>query len=455
MNTRSSGQDMYDLMQELFPICRSITGNGVRETLEIIKKIIPIEIHEIPSNTQVYDWKIPKEWNIRDAYVKDSSGKKIIDFQKSNLHVLNYSIPINTMMPLSKLKDHLFTLPYFPDEIPYLTSYYKENWGFCLSHNQFSKLDEGMYEIFIDSTLEDGSLTYGELLLSGKSEDEVLLSTYICHPSMCNDNLSGTSLLTFLAKKMLENNLQYSYRFLFIPETIGAISWLSKNEKKLSKIKQGLVATCLGDKGNLTYKKSKFGNALIDKIAIEVLTKSSSLFNVIDFFPYGSDERQFSSPGINLDIGSLMRTPYGKFNEYHTSADNLKFMDLNCLNDSFKKYYQIIMLLEKQNSLSNEPENLNSKILINEIQVSETDDSKKYLSLNPKCEPQLGKHGLYRMIGGQKDFDLDEMSIFWILCFSDGDHSLKYISERSGINLDDLEKTANLLCEKNLLKSIF
>ena len=454
MNELSHGKEMNNLIEKLYPICRSITGNGVRETLEIIQKIIPLEIHEIPSNTQVYDWKVPKEWNIRDAYVKDSSGKKIIDFQKSNLHVLNYSTPINTKLPLSKLKNHLFTLPDFPDEIPYLTSYYKENWGFCLSHNQFSQLDEGMYEVFIDSTLEDGSLTYGEILLSGKNEDEILLTTYICHPSMCNDNLSGISLLVFLAKKMLEDNLQYSYRFLFIPETIGAISWLSKNEKKLSKIKQGLVATCVGDKGNSTYKKSKFGNALIDKIVLEVLKKSSSPFNVIDFFPSGSDERQFSSPGINLNIGSLMRTPYAQFDEYHTSADNLSFMDSSCLNDSFDKYCQIIMLLEKQNSLTDELDETNFDFCSDEYKDSDFDNSKKYLSLNPKCEPQLGKRGLYRMIGGQKDSDLDEMSIFWILCFSDGNHSLKYIANRSGIALEILEKTANLLCEKNLLKSI-
>jgi len=452
VDIKSNGKRMYDLIEELYPICRSITGNGVRETLEIIKKIIPLEIHELSSNTEVFDWKIPKEWNIKDAYVKDPTGKKIIDFQKSNLHVLNYSTPINTKLPLSKLKNHLFTLPNFPDEIPYLTSYYKENWGFCLSHNQFSQLDEGLYEVFIDSTLEDGSLTYGELFLPGKNDDEVLLTTYICHPSMCNDNLSGTSLLVYLAKKMLEKDLQYSYRFLFIPETIGAISWLSKNEKKLSKIKQGLVATCLGDIGKSTYKKSKFGNALIDKIVLNVLEKSSSPYNVIDFFPSGSDERQFSSPGINLKIGSLMRTPYAQFDEYHTSADNLSFIDSRCLNDSFEKYYQIIMSLEKQNSLVEEFEEPNLGSFSNKDKDFEIDYSKKYISLNPKCEPQLGKRGLYRMIGGQKDSDLDEMSIFWILCFSDGDYSLKYIANRSGIELGILEKTANLLCEKNLLK---
>ena len=454
MDVKSNGTKMYNLIEELYPICRSITGNGVRETLEIIKKIIPLDIHELPSNTDVFDWKIPKEWNIRDAYVKDPSGKKIIDFQKSNLHVLNYSTPINTKLSLSKLKNHLFTLPNFPEEIPYLTSYYKENWGFCLSHNQFSQLDEGMYEVFIDSTLEDGSLTYGELFLPGKNEDEILLTTYICHPSMCNDNLSGTSLLVYLAKKMLEEDLQYSYRFLFIPETIGAISWLSKNEKNLSKIKQGLVATCLGDKGNSTYKKSKFGNALIDKIVLEVLKKSSSPYNVIDFFPSGSDERQFSSPGINLKIGSLMRTPSGQFDEYHTSADNLSFMDSNCLDDSFKKYYQIIMSLEKQNSLSEESDEINFDSFSNEYNDSGIDNSKKYISLNPKCEPQLGKRGLYRMIGGQKDSDLDQMNMFWLLCFSDGNHSLKYIANRSNIEFGILEKTANLLCEKNLLQSI-
>lgn len=450
------GNQMYELIEKLFPICRSITGNGVRETLNIIKKQIPIQVHEIPSGTKVFDWTVPKEWNIKDAYVKDAKNNKIIDFKKSNLHVLNYSTPIHQKISLSKLKNHLFTSPNFPDQIPYFTSYYKENWGFCISQNEFNKLQDGIYEVFIDSTLENGHLTYGELYLPGKSKDEILFTSYVCHPSMCNDNLSGISLLVFLAKQMMEKKLNYSYRFLFIPETIGAITWLSINENKVSQIKQGLVATCLGDQGNSTYKKTKNGNALIDKIVSTVLRESSSPFEIINFNPDGSDERQFSSPGFNLKIGSLMRTPYRQFDEYHTSGDNLDFIKPQFLQNSFEKYSKIVEFLEAEQSIDDEKSADNSNHASLNI-ITKAHDEKsdiKYLSLNPKCEPQLGKRGLYRMIGGQKESDLDEMSIFWIMCFSDGNFTLDKIANKSGIHFEKLKKTADLLCQKNLLKII-
>jgi aminopeptidase-like protein len=443
------GNEMFTLIKKLFPICRSITGNGVRDTLEIIKEKIPLTIMEIPSGTKVFDWNVPKEWNINNAYVKDSNGKKIIDFQKSNLHVLNYSTPIHKKISFSELKKHLFTLPNFPDKIPYLTSYYVENWGFCISQNHLEKLQNGLYEVFIDSTLKDGSLTYGELYLPGKNKDEILFTTYLCHPSMCNDNLSGLSLLVFLAKQMMNKTLNYSYRFLFIPETIGAITWLNINEDKVSQIKQGLVATCLGDCGHSTYKKTKNGNTIIDKIVLKVLKESSFPFRVIDFFPFGSDERQFSSPGFNLNVGSLMRTPYGQFDEYHTSGDNLDFIKSEFLQDSFEKYSKIVEFLEVENTINDKKTN-NISNLFDHSTRSEI----RYMSLNPKCEPQLGKRGLYRMIGGQKEHDFDDVSIFWILCFSDGNFTLNEISHRSGINFEKLKKTANLLCEKNLLKLV-
>ena len=447
MDVNSSGGKMHDLIKRLFPICRSITGNGVRESLQIIRDFIHISIHEIPSGTKVFDWTVPKEWNINDAYIKNSHGEKIIDFKKSNLHILNYSVPINKKIPFSELKNHLFSLPEYPDKIPYLTSYYKENWGFCVSHNQLKTLQDEVYEVFIDSTLEKGNLTYGELYLEGKNKDEILFTTYVCHPSLCNDNLSGVSLLVFLAEKLMNEELNHSYRFLFIPETIGAITWLSTNENKTSRIKQGLVATCLGDNGISTYKKTKNGNTLIDKIVLKVLKESNSSFNVIDFFPSGSDERQFSSPGFDLSIGSLMRTPYGNFDEYHTSGDDLNFVKSENLQDTFEKYCKIVDLLEREQSITDTNISDSEK-------SDETDLSKKYISLNPKCEPQLGKRGLYRMVGGQKESNIDELSIFWIMCFSDGNHSLKYISNRSGIDLDKLEKTANQLYEKNLLKLV-
>ena len=425
------GKNMFELIKTLFPICRSITGNGVRKTLKIIKELIPVEIKEIASGTKVFDWTIPKEWNITDAYIKNSEGEKIIDFKKSNLHVLNYSVPVHKKLNLRELKDHLYTLPDHPDWIPYLTSYYKENWGFCLSDNQLKELKEETYEVLIDSTLKDGSLTYGEVLLKGECEEQIIISCYICHPSLCNDNLSGPVLVVFLVKYlMMMNNirkLKYTYRFLFIPETIGSITWLFLNEKDTPKIKYGLVATCLGDPGKFTYKKSRIGNALIDKIAEKVLIDSGIPFEIVDFFPSGSDERQFCSPGFNLPIGSLMRTPYGRFAEYHTSADNLDFVRSEYLADSIMKYISIIFIIENNTS---------------------------YLNLNPKCEPQLGKRGLYGSIGSQKKEKNEELAMLWILNLSDGNNSLLDISFRSKISFKQIKNVADILVENNLLIEI-
>jgi len=425
-DVHGTGREMHLLMKRLFPICRSITGNGVRETLNIIKEYIPIEIHEVPSGTHVFDWTIPKEWNIRDAYVKNSKGERIIDFRKSNLHVLNYSVPVHEKMPLAELKKHLFTLPEYPNAIPYLTSYYKESWGFCLTHQQFEQLKEDTYEVFIDSTLNEGSLTYGELYLEGKREDEILLSCYICHPSLCNDNLSGLALLTFLAKHLKDAGTQeYSYRVLFIPETIGSITWLSLNEEKIPKIKHGLVVTCVGDAGVSTYKKSRDGTAEVDRAAEIVLTESDAPYKIIDFFPSGSDERQFCSPAFNMPVGSLMRTPYGRYPEYHSSADDLEFVRPEFIADSFKKYTKILFILE---------------------------NNRTYINLNPKCEPQLGRRGLYRMIGSQKDGGLEELALLWVLNLSDGTNSLLDISIRSGIKFSSIKSAADALIGAGLLK---
>lgn len=419
--------ELHNLIKLLYPICRSITGDGVRKTLSIIKKEIPIKIYNVPSGTKVFDWTVPKEWNIKDAYIKDPNGKKIVDFKKSNLHVVNYSTPIHKKMGLSELKKHLHTLPDKPNWIPYITSYYKRNWGFALSHNQYKKLKNGTYEVFIDSNLKNGDLTFGELYIKGKTKDEVLLSTYICHPSLCNDNLSGVTVLTYLAKYLLKKKLKYSYRFLFIPETIGAIVWLSQNEKNLSNIKHGLVATCLGDSGKSTYKKSRDGNRTIDKAVEKVLSDSGEPYEILDFFPTGSDERQFCSPGFNLPIGSLMRTPYGKFSEYHTSADNLDFISEKYLQNSLEKYIKTISILE---------------------------NNETYLNLNPKGEPQLGKRGLYKMIGSPKERTLNELAMLWVLNLSDGNNSLLDISIKSNIDLKDIKNAANTLNAKKLLKKI-
>jgi len=421
------GQAMYKLISELYPICRSITGNGFRETLNIIKEYIPIEIHEVASGTKVFDWTVPKEWNIRDAYIKDPGGEKILDFQKSNLHVVNYSVPVNKKVSLQELKGHLFTLPDNPDWIPYKTSYYDENWGFCMSYNQYLGLEDGEYEAFIDSSMEDGHLTFGEYYLQGRNDDEVLISCHACHPSLCNDNLSGVAIVVFLAKHLRSLSLSYSYRFLFVPGTIGPITWLSLNEDKVANIKHGLVAACLGDSGKSTYKKSRRGDAEIDKIVEHVLKHSGSSFEIIDFSPYGYDERQYCSPGFNLPMGCLMRTPHGRFPEYHTSADNLDFVRLEYLADSFSKFISVLNLVES---------------------------NKKYINQNSKCEPQLGKRGLYQAIGQQSHNGIDQMAVLWVLNLSDSEHTLLDIAERSHLKFGTIKDAADLLVEHGLLKEV-
>jgi aminopeptidase-like protein len=445
------GKEMFQLMKELFPICRSITGNGVRQTLEIIKKHIPLEVHEVPSGTKVFDWTIPKEWNIHDAYIIAPNGEKIVNFKRSNLHVLNYSIPINQKISLSELKKHIYTIPEKPDLIPYVTSYYSENWGFCMSYNEFLNLKEGEYHVVIDSKLDAGSLTYGEYFIRGKNENEILLSCYVCHPSMCNDNLSGVVLLTMLAKYLRNFENNYSIRFLFIPETIGAITWLHINENNVSKIKHGLVATCLGDSGSLTYKKTRNGNVEIDKIVENVLKKSGVKFKIIDFFPWGSDERQFCSPGFNLPVGSLMRSMYAtnSFPEYHTSADNLNFVKANYLAESFSIYSTIISKLEENFSKFQKH--------IPNYKNDRKPNSEYFQNLFPKCEPQLGRRGIYRLLGGQNDSiekRKNEFAILWVLNLSDGNHSLSDIVKRSGFDESTIKKAAHILVEKGLLQQV-
>tara|TARA_B100000029_G_scaffold379429_1_gene374239 strand:- start:255 stop:1634 length:1380 start_codon:yes stop_codon:yes gene_type:complete len=442
--------ELFSLMQDLFPICRSITGNGVRKTLKILKKEIDLKIVNVPSGTKVFDWKVPFEWNIKDAYVKNSKGERVIDFKKSNLHILNYSTPIKKTISNKNLKKHLHTLPEKPNSIPYVTSYYKKNWGFCVAHDTLKSFDEDHYFVHIDSTLKPGSLTYGEFFIKGQTKNEILISTYICHPSLCNDNLSGIVVTTILAKLLSKIDTYFSYRFLFIPETIGAITWLSKNQKNLSQIKSGLVVTCVGGNGGFTYKKTRDNDSEIDKISIDVLKHTRKRFETRDFFPYGSDERQYSSPGIDLPIGVLMRTPYYEFKEYHTADDNLDSIKKFALNDSLIMLLKIILQIEKKKpSFNRKQKNETSKL-----------KSEVYQNLNPYCEPQLGRRKLYRNISKSRLVDkknsenMLELSICWILNFSDGLHSLKEISQKSNLPLKLLRKTAKLLIEKKLLKKI-
>jgi aminopeptidase-like protein len=426
LHISEAGQAMYQLITDLYPICRSITGNGFRQTLGIIKAHIPLEVHEVASGTEVFDWTVPKEWNIQDAYIKDIRGEKIIDFKKCNLHVVNYSIPIEAKVPLETLKKHLFTLPEYPDWVPYRTSYYEENWGFCLTHKQFLALRDEEYEVCIDSSLEAGHMTYGEYFLQGETADEILISCHACHPSLCNDNLSGVALATFLAKHLSTRSWRrYSYRFLFIPGTIGAITWLCLNEHTVSRIAHGLVVTCVGDVGNFTYKKSRRGNAEIDRVAAHVLQHSGTGYNIIDFFPYGYDERQFCSPGFNLPVGCLMRAQHGRFPEYHTSADNLDFVRPQALAESLSVCVAILDVLEHNTA---------------------------YLNQHPKGEPRLGKRGLYQAMGGQPDTGTRQLAMLWVLNLSDGLHTLLDIAERSGLEFRLIKDVADVLVEHRLLQ---
>ncbi|MFT2007812.1 DUF4910 domain-containing protein [Pontibacter sp. 13R65] len=420
------GQEMHQLVARLYPICRSITGEGVRQTLRILQEYIPLEIHEVPSGTPVFDWVVPKEWNIRDAYVRNEQGEKIIDFNACNLHILHYSLPVRKQLPLQELKKHLFSLPDQPQLIPYKTSYYKPDWGFCLADEQLQQLPEGQYEAVIDATLEDGSLTYGEFYLPGESAEEVLISCHVCHPSLCNDNLSGIAVATYLATALATKKNRYSYRFLFIPVTIGSITWLSRNEDKLANIKHGLVLTLLGDEAGFTYKRSREGKFEIDEVVEHVLQARQKQHQLIDFFPYGYDERQYCSPAFNLPVGCLMRSRHGEFPEYHTSADNLDFVKADCLEESLDVVKEVTTVLEQ---------------------------NRRYLNTNPKCEPQLGKRGLYDSIAGSgSNWKSWEMAMLWLLNLSDGRFTLLDISKRAGIPFHTISEVASVLEQHQLLE---
>jgi aminopeptidase-like protein len=423
LDEEALGRQLYDCIADLYPICRSITGDGVRETLRRLQRVVPLTIHEVPSGTQVFDWKVPREWNIRDAYIKDARGERVVDFRRSNLHVVNYSIPVHARMSLDDLRPHLFTLPDRPELIPYRTSYYTDGWGFCLSQQQLDALPRGEYEVCINSSLEQGSLTYGEAYLPGALTDEVLVSCHVCHPSLANDNLSGVAIAAYLARHLGQVAHRYSYRFLFIPGTIGSVVWLSDNEAIVGRIRHGLVLACLGDAGRFTYKKSRRGNAAVDRAAMHVLRQLGD-HEVLEFSPYGYDERQFCSPGFNLPVGRLSRTPNGRYPEYHTSADNLELVHPAQLAASLSASLAILQVLESERT---------------------------YINQNPRCEPQLGARGLYHAVGGLAQSGETEMAMLWILNLSDGQHSLLDITERSGLRFEEIGRAADVLRDHGLL----
>ncbi|RWP92595.1 MAG: DUF4910 domain-containing protein [Mesorhizobium sp.] len=419
----SVGEEIYALAERLFPICRSITGDGVRRTLDILSGHIDLERHEVPTGTQVLDWTVPREWNIRSASITGPDGQTVVDFADSNLHIVNYSVPFTGILPLNELKAHIHTLPEQPQVIPYRTCYYAPTWGFCMAYDRVAKMSDGLYRVEIDAELKDGSLTYGEYLHCGRTEREFLLSAHICHPSLANDNCSGLALLATLAKSLKARKTRYSYRFLFAPGTIGSITWLSRNEDRTHLIDHGLVLSCVGDAGSPAYKRSRRGEAFIDRAMAHVLRREAGA-KLMDFSPYGYDERQYCSPGFNLPVGMFQRSVHGTFPEYHTSADNLDFIKPEYLEDSFRILTDVIDIVE---------------------------DDRTPLSLCPKGEPQLGRRGLYAALGGQASSGATSMSLLWVLNLADGQHSLLSMAERSGLPFRELAAAARLLSDHGLL----
>jgi aminopeptidase-like protein len=421
----SLGRELYSLVEELYPICRSITGNGVRKTLEILQRVVPIARTEVPTGTQVLDWTVPKEWNIEGAYIDDPEGRRIVDFRDSNLHVVSYSIPVRERLALAKLRSHLHTLPHRPDLVPYRTSYYDETWGFCLTQRQLDALPDGDYAVCIDSTLEAGALTYGEVVLPGATVDEILISTHVCHPSLCDDNLTGIAVSAFLARWFSALPMRrHTMRFLYAPGTIGAITWLALHREEARRIRHGLTLTCLGDAHPFTYKRTLGGDAVVDRAAAHVLKAAGVPCEVIDFFPYGYDERQYNSPGFRLPVGSLMRGRHGMFPEYHTSADNLSFVSPERLEESFGMVRQILEVV---------------------------DGNEAYVNLAPFGEPQLGRRGLYRALGGTDVPDL-QLAMLWVLNLSDGEHTLLDIADRAKMSFRSIRAAADLLVAHDLLR---
>ncbi|GHA46443.1 peptidase M28 [Streptomyces tauricus] len=420
------GEQMHALVERLYPLCRSITGDGVRATLEIVDEYVPLRVHEVPTGTQVLDWTVPQEWNIRDAYIADAEGNRVVDFAASSLHVLGYSVPVARTMPLAELREHLYTLPDQPTLIPYRTSYYEPKWGFCLAQETLDALPDGDYEVCIDSTLADGHLTYAEHVIPGQVPDEVIVSCHVCHPSLANDNLAGIAVATFLARQLAEETPYYTYRFIFAPGTVGAITWLARNAERIERVKHGLVLACAGDSGQLNYKRSRRGDAEIDRVLRHVLSASERPHRIAEFTPYGYDERQYCSPGFDLGVGSLSRTPYAGYPEYHTSADNPDFVSPEAMADTLAVCREAFAVLDR---------------------------NRTYVNLSPYGEPQLGRRGLYDSLGGRSDAKQAQMAMLWVLSLSDGEHSLLDVAERAALPFDTVAVAADALHGAGLIKA--
>jgi aminopeptidase-like protein len=416
------GQVLHERMAQLYPICRSITGDGLRETLRIIGGLIPIELRSVKSGTEAFDWTINDEWNVRDAYIADLDGRRLVDFRAHNLHLVGYSTPVSERMSFYELRPHLYTLPDHPEWIPYRTTYYSRTWGFCLAHSQLEALGPGPFDVVIDTTIAPGELSYGELVIPGDRPNEVIISAHVCHPSLANDNLSGIVVATELARSLLAlDRRRYTYRFIFAPGTIGSIAWLSQNPDVWPRVRHGLVLTGLGGGGPLTYKQTRHGARDIDRVARHVVGRSGGDIRL--YSPYGYDERQYNSVGFDLAVGRLSRTPHGEYPEYHTSADNLEFVKADELVESYNAVWDMLRILEQDRSHRN---------------------------LSPYGEPQLGKRGLYPTTGGQAASDA-VMAMLWTLAYSDGEHSLLDIAELAGLAFDVVDDAAVKLEGADLL----
>jgi aminopeptidase-like protein len=421
----ADGAEMMRLIEELFPICRSITGDGVRRSLAILGGHLPLAISEVASGTPVLDWTVPPEWNIEAAYIARLDGTRVVDFADHNLHIVQYSTPIDAVVPRAELQQHLHSLPDQPELVPYRTSYYKETWGFCLAERTRAALADPAYRVVIRSSLAPGHLTYAECALPGESAEEVLFSCHICHPSLANDNLAGIAVATMLARHLQQQRRRFGYRFVFIPGTIGSITWLARNEARAGRIRHGLVLSCLGDGGGMTYKQSRRGDATIDRIVAHVLAHDTSPYRIKPFIPYGYDERQYCSPGFDLPVGCLMRTPNGEYPEYHSSADNPALLRPESLAHSLAVLRRIVAVIEGDAT---------------------------YRSRNPKGEPQLGRRGLYAMMGGQRSAGFDQLALLWVLNLADGRHSLLDTAERAGLPFAAIRAAADALVGAELLE---
>jgi len=422
------GITMLDLIRELFPIGRSITGPGLRATIQCLSKIVPLQITEVPSGTQVFDWTVPDEWSIDEAFIENERGQRIVDLRDSSLHVVAYSVPIDAEMTLSELKPHLHSLPAHPDWIPFRNSYYARNWGFCVTDRLLQSLPEGRYRVVIRSSLAPGSLTLAEYVHRGASDEEVVIFAHDCHPSLANDNLSGLAVAINLAAYLRAQETRYTYRFVFAPATIGSITWLATNESTLHRIKHGLVLSLLGNRGPLRYKITRSGDLTIDRAAWHVLRTEFASSKRLEFSPWGYDERQFASPGINLPVGALMRSQSGEYPEYHTSADNLTLLSPEELGQSWLACLKIFEVLE---------------------------GNVRYRNLQPKGEPQLGRRGLYQQIGGYfAEVPHRKLALLWILNQSDGACSLLDIAERSQLPFSVIVNAAAELEQAGLLAPV-